>query len=488
MAGIFQGALETDFPAAVNWWVVNLPAQAVPGSYVVVMMASPAAGILWTPAAGWEPIDGFATVQFSLAGSSRSPQAIPISFAVFAKFLTPRDGAAVSFPIIGTPTAVVGANPGAAIGVAVALAYGKISAAQPLRELPWTNLTPRLQLSYGSGGGSTINEVVPPYNPVTSAAVPAIFAEAADILLTALVELGSPAGVTPPAGTAQRLATTGGPGVGIVAADITPALSGFQSGLAWTAGSIPTPCLTEALALWPDAGNLAEEIVLFASLDRSPVHFGYRFSQEPTVIQNAVGYVFKVYAGTSGAPQALFNPRQIVTASLLFTRSDGSTFAQSLQTSPDNLYGYCVSQAGWFPYEGDYQIQLQIQYTNGSLALSSQMYLAVQGSAQNSAGGNMSTFTQVNVNALPYSMGPDGFFFIVSQPGNFYLPVALGSGRKFVIKNISNGTITVLPALNSPGDTIDNGPSFPLIALGSSTAGQNSISLEDGAIGSFWVW
>lgn len=367
----YRAAVETDFPTPANWWTVAIPNAALPGDYAIALLASSAAGVLWSPVGGWEQIDGFSTVQFSLGGNAQSPAPLPISYACFAHFLTPADGATVSFPVIGTPTAVIGAQPGQAAGVAMCLAYPGVSRAGALRGYPLLNQSPALQLNYNP----QMIQSYPPFTPVNSVLVPAVFAEAQDWLLSVLV---APSGnlVTIPANFTLRASSTFTGGVVVAIADRVIQQSGPQTNNAWSAaGGFGTPLLSEALVLWPDASELSANVELFASLDRQPASFGYLYDQQPTITANGVGYRFTVYGGTKENPQSIFAPNLLSQATLYLTTPDGAVRQQILTMSPDGRSAFCVSGANWFPYVGRNTLQLQLTWANGSVRWSSQLYL-----------------------------------------------------------------------------------------------------------------
>lgn len=383
MAIGFRQALETDFDTATNVWNVVAPNEALVGDYLLALLASPGTGVIWS-SPGWKQLDAFSTVNFTLA-AALPPVAIPISYALFAHFLEADDTGSYVFPVQGAPTAVIGSQPGQAAGVALMAAYTGINRSQPTRKIAIQS-TPELQISYGYGAGATSvfpgsaigpvqNESLPPLTPVTSAPVPAIFGETNDWLVAPLI---APAGsnlTLPGPNFILRAGTTGGLGIAIALADELVTQTMLQSGLAWGGSSISTPCLTEAIGLWPDASTLENRTIeFFATLGREPAHYDYQYSQEPRFICNEAGYLIKVYAGARERARSLFSSVVLNAANLLVTRSDGSTFTVPLTFAPDGTYAYCVSALNWFPYTGRYTFQLQMIWGNGSQEYSSQMY------------------------------------------------------------------------------------------------------------------
>lgn len=388
MAISFRAAVESDFTTAANLWPLAAPNSAQPGDYLLALLASPSVGAIWqSPGGGWDQIDGFSTVEFTL-GAALPPVAIPISYALFGKYLTPADEPPFAFTVLGAPTAVIGAVPGTAAGVALCAAYEGVNRAQQIRSRGPATTTPAIQITYGAPGatspapglavGNYPIVTIPPFNPVTAANIPAAFAEANDWLIAPLITPGAGTNISlPGAGFNLRASTTGGSGIVIALADEIVQQSGLQSGLQWTATSMPTPLLTEAIVLWPDASNLPSEITLYATLDRNPAHYSYLYSQEPRVIANSAGYLLKVYGSPAEAPYPVFVSGQLSSVNLLMTKSDGSTLTQAMTISPDGLYVFCTTGSAWFPYTGRYSLQLQLNWANGSVEYSNQCYLTV---------------------------------------------------------------------------------------------------------------
>lgn len=388
MAIGFRAAVESDFITAANIWPVAAPNSAQPGDYLLVILASPSVGAIWqSPGGGWEQLDGFSTVEDTL-GAALPPVPIPISYALFGKFLTPNDVSPFAFSVLGAPTAVIGAVPGTAAGVALCAAYQGLNRAQPQRNRGISTTTPPIQITYGVGGatspapglaaGNYPIVTIGPFTPVTAAPVPSVFATVNDWLIAPLITPGAGTAISlPGAGFNLRASTTGGSGVVIALADAAVVQSGLQMGLEWTATSMPTPLLTESLVFWPDASNLAREIALYATFDRDPAHFSYVYSQEPRVIANSAGYLLKVYGSPAEAPYPVFVAGQLNGVNLLVTRSDGSTFTQPMTISADGVYVFCTTAVNWFPYTGRYSLQLQLNWANGSVEYSNQCYLTV---------------------------------------------------------------------------------------------------------------
>lgn len=382
MSLAFRLAVESDFTTAANVWQVAIPIAAQPGDYLITMLASPTAGVIWS-ASGWEQLDAFSTVNFTLGGFAQSPQQIPISYAIFGKFMTPQDlnpsGTQTASFWVGTaPTQVIGAVPGSAAGVALMASYIGVSKAQPIRGRGLSQIPP-ISISYQGATLQPITVVtLPAFTPVTSAAVPAIFANVNDWIVSPLILPGSGVALAlPGASFIYRAATTGGIGVVIVLVDENVNQGGMQSGLAWAATSMPTPLITEAIALWPDNSYLNQEISLYAALDKNPVHLDYLYSQGPEIIANSAGYLFKVYPGPQAYSQALFAANLLTAANLLFTRSDGSTFTIALTLAPDGSYAFGATNNAAFPYTGQYYCQLQLLWGTGAVQFSSQTYLQV---------------------------------------------------------------------------------------------------------------
>lgn len=378
MAVGFRLAVESDFGTAANQWQVAIPSAAQVGDYLLAMLASPSAGVIWT-APGWQQIEGYSTVQFSLGGFAQSPVSIPISYGLFAHFLTPHNinpsgGATARFSLGSGPTSVVGSSPSQAAGVALCAAYTGVNKAIPTR---WSALAavPPLSITYNPLPTFT----VPPFNPVSAVSVPAIFADQNDWLVCPLIAPGSGSNISlPGASFIFRASTTGGLGIVISLVDEIVNMGGLQSGLQWGASSLPTPLVTEAIALWPDDGPyMPQEIRFYATLDRNPVHFDYDYSQEPIIIANSVGYLIRVYAAPREAQQSLFSPQQFSGVMLLVTRSDGSTFTRALTMSTDGFSAYCPTLLPDFPWTGRYYFQLQLTWANGAVSYSSQAYLNV---------------------------------------------------------------------------------------------------------------
>lgn len=375
----FRLAVESDFTAATNQWQVAIPSAALVGDYLLAMLASPAAGVIWT-APGWQQIEGYSTVQFSLGGFAQSPVAIPISYGIFSHFLTPFDLnpsglGTVIFSCGSGPTSVVGSSPSQAAGVALCAAYTGANKARPVR---WSALAavPPLSIAYNPLPTFT----VPPFTPVSAVSVPAIFADQNDWLVCPLIAPGSGSNISlPGASFIFRASTTGGQGITIALVDENVNQGGLQSGLQWGASSLPTPLVTEAITLWPDDGPyMPQEIRFYATLDRNPVHFDYDYSQEPIIIAGSVGYLIRVFPAPREAMQSLFSSAQFSGITLLVTRSDGSTFTQSLTVSTDGFSAYCATTLPWFPYTGRYTFQLQLSWSNGAVEFSSQAYLIIQ--------------------------------------------------------------------------------------------------------------
>jgi hypothetical protein len=368
----FRSAVEADFNTAQNFWKIDQPAGVQVGDFLIAVFAAPSAGGIWS-SPGWNQVDAFSTVDSTLA-AAQNPAPISISYAVFTHFVTPADDPPYVFPVLSAPTAVIGAAPGSIAGVALTAAYENVSQAVAIRNHSLLNLPP-LTLSFSA---SQQTETAGPFNPVSSAVVPDLFANVADFELAVLATPGW-ASLTVPTGYTSRLQTANGSGIAIALADISVVSSGLQTGADWTGTTIQTPLVTHALSLWPDNGYIPNQTIdLYTSLDLNPAEYGYVYSQEPRVIANSVGYLLRVWPAHKAGPRSLFSTALYSQIKLLLTRPDGTTQSQDLTLAPDGYYAYCTSGSGWFPYTGRYYLQLQLTRTNGAVEFSSQMYLEAQ--------------------------------------------------------------------------------------------------------------